>query len=72
MHNLLNKNLCQMTGDEIVQSLHSDLETGLTVTEALTRLHSHGPNKFDIEEKVECHQYTLTSPCTRNISVGNI
>jgi hypothetical protein len=53
MQNLSNINLCQMTGDEIIQSLNSDLEIGLTVTEALTRLHSHGPNKFEIEEKVD-------------------
>lgn len=62
MQNLCNRNLCQMTGDEIIQSLNSDLEIGLTVTEALTRLHSHGLNKFEIEEKVHslCPPLSLT------------
>jgi hypothetical protein len=52
MHNLINRNLSQMTADELVQSLQSDSENGLSILEALNRLHSHGPNKFEVEEKV--------------------
>ena len=52
MIQLINKNLSKMTGDEIIQTLNSDMESGLSVIEALSRLHSHGLNKFDVEEKV--------------------
>jgi hypothetical protein len=80
MHNLSNRNLSKMTADEIVQSLQSDSESGLTILEALNRLHSHGPNKFEVEEKVSgfvsCKDLasclSLHHSYCRNIFVGNI
>lgn len=68
-----------MTSDELVQALHSDSETGLSMTEALTRLHSNGLNKFDIEEKVcvlisSCYLFShmVISIDDRSTFVGNI
>jgi len=39
------------SGDEIIQILNSNGEIGLSVSEALSRRHSYGSNKFDVEEK---------------------
>ena len=42
---------CKVSADEVVQSLQSDSESGLTMGEAASRLHTHGSNKFVVDEK---------------------